>query len=117
MSNQLFTLDELKHLESVRDYNFSEAMLLTNERRNELLELWWIPVRGKIARGTPQTCNLCPRIMWAHAQDSTTYYRHGSDSEQILKIETPAGMIFTSKVRELMHWMNGLHAKELVDHG
>lgn len=113
-SNQLFTLDELRHLETVKDYNFSEAMLLTNERRNELLELWWIPVRGKIARGRPQTCNLCPRVIWAHARDSATYYRHGSDSEQILKIETPAGMISTSKVRELMHWMNGLHAKELV---
>lgn len=106
----IFTLDELEHLKSVKDY--AGSLTLSTFDRDRLLEEYWIQVRVNKTR-VPVRCQFCHIELWAHAYHNSTFYRHGQD-EQVYKAQTPYEKITKNDTHSLMLWLNGLHARELV---
>lgn len=107
----IFTLDELEHLKSIRDYE--NSLFLPKITRDRLLETNWIEVRTTRFLPSLIRCQFCTCVLWAHAYGNTTFYRHGHD-EPIYKAQTPDEKISKSDTHSLMFWLNGLHARELV---
>lgn len=110
ISGQLFTLDELKHLGHVSDYE--NTVWLPKLDRDKLLEEYWIEVRTTKVPVLVR-CQFCATVLWAHAYGDVTFYRHGHD-EQVYKASTPNDAISKGDTHSLMLWLNGLHARELV---